>query len=146
MKNTIIKSSVSVLIISSLLFIIACGSDPAGPTAKEETTKVLTSGAWKMQSVSVDGTDQTTVYTGLAITFTETGFTTTKGGLVWPATGTWSFKDDTAKSMVRNDGIEVTLVEATTSKLVLKLAWSKTTIGPGRVASVSGQNTFTFGK
>ena len=78
------------MIIFGLLFIMACGSD--SPTAKEEATKALTSGDWKMQSVSVDGTDQTTVYAGLAATFTDTGFSSTRGGLVWPASGTWSFK------------------------------------------------------
>lgn len=142
MKN-ILRTSLSVVIIASILFMMACGSTP-GPTAKEEATTLLTSGAWKMQSVSVDGTDQSAVYAGLVLTFTATGFSSAKGGLVWPATGSWNFKDETAKSIVRNDGLEVTLVEATTSKLALKLAWAKTTIGPGRVASVGGQNTFTF--
>ena len=143
MKNTILRTSLSAMILASILFIVACDSS-TGPTAKEEATTLLTSSAWKMQSVSVDGTDQSTVYAGLAITFTATGFSTTKGGPVWPATGSWTFKDDTAKSIVRNDGIEVSLIEVTTSKLVLKLTWAKTTIGPGRAASVGGQNTFTF--
>jgi hypothetical protein len=128
------------------LLIVSCGGDPE-PTAAEKNTELMTaSGAWKLQNVLVDGTDKTSVYSGLTIQFTETAFTTTNGGVVWPASGSWSFKDDSGTVINRNDGIEIKLVEVSTSKLVLQLTWTKLTIGPGRVSSLSGSHTFTFGK
>jgi len=48
--------------------------------------------------------------------------------------------------MKRGDGLSMTLTELTASKLVLTLSWSETTLGGGRINSVEGNNTFTFGK
>jgi hypothetical protein len=142
MKKNNIQPIISIVIVFQILFMSACGSD--GPSAQEIAKKAITSSPWKVQSVTVDGTDQTAVYSGLTITFTETGFTATNGGPVWPATGTWNFSDGAGKEIVRGDGLSVTVTEATQTRLVLKLTWSKTTLGPGRESSVSGENTFTF--
>ena len=107
---------------------------------------ILTSGAWKIQSVAVDGADQTNVYKGLSLSFTNTLVNATNGGAVWLASDTWKFADETGKSITRGDGIQVTVEEATATKLVLKLTWTKTTLGSGRINSVKGVNVFTFGK
>lgn len=129
----------------SLLFTSGCNEDPLPITA--QVKQILTSTAsWKMQTVLVDGTDQSTVYKNLTLGFTDTGFTSSNGGAVWPSSGTWKFTDDTATAIERNDGLQVTIDTATDSKLVLKLTWTKTTFGLGRLASVKGVNVFTFGK
>jgi hypothetical protein len=107
---------------------------------------ILKSSAWKVQSVSVDNTDQTTVYKGLTLIFTDAGYTSTNGGVVWPASGTWVFADGNAKTITRSDNLAVTITEVTDTKLVLTLTWATTTLGGGRVESVKGINVFTFAK
>ena len=107
---------------------------------------ILKSSAWKVQSVSVDNTDQTSVYKGLTLSFTDAGYTSTNGGVVWPASGTWVFADGNAKTITRSDNLAVTITEVTDTKLVLTLTWATTTLGGGRVESVKGINVFTFAK
>ena len=99
-----------------------------------------------MSSVTVDGADKTSIYKDLKLTFTSTGFTSVNGGVVWPASGTWQFTDGTGKNITRGDGLQIAIDEASTSKLVLKLTWNQTTLGPGRVNSLMGVNVFSFGK
>ena len=146
----LITYSLTSLFIFGLLLIFSCGpTDPtpaAEPSATEQVKTVLTSGAWKIQSVAVDGTDQTSVYKGLSLSFTNTSVNATNGGAVWPSSDTWKFTDETGKSITRGDVIQVSVDEATVSKLVLKLTWTKTTLGSGRINSVKGVNVFTFGK
>ena len=121
--------------------------DPAPVVSKEdEVSALLTSATWKMSSVTVDGTDKTSIYKDLKLTFTSAGFTSVNGGAVWPASGTWDFTSAEATSIKRNDGVEVTLQEVTNTGLKLALTWSKNTLGPGRIESVSGQHVFSFGK
>jgi hypothetical protein len=104
------KGIFSASILLSILLLASCGSD-SSPSASEVTTKQLTSSGWKISSVQVDGTDQTALFTNMTLSFTATNYTTTKGGVVWPASGTWSFVDNTAKKIKRNDNVEVTIVE-----------------------------------
>lgn len=141
---------VQVLSVLSILFLSGCGSKsdpiPAVETDAAKNTKLLTAGTWSVQTVLVDGVDKTIVYKDLKLTFTATGFTSTGGGSVWPATGTWKFADDTGKVITRGDGLSINLTEVSSTKLVLALTWTKTTLDGGRVESVAGQHVFTFGK
>jgi hypothetical protein len=118
--------------------------DPIPETSRVRT--LLKANAWKMQSVTVDGTDQATLYAGLTLTFTDTNYSTVKGGGVWPVSGGWTFTDDSAKTIKRSDGLEINILEATATSLKLGLVWSQGTIGPGRVSSVSGNHQFVFVK
>ncbi len=144
MKKLSINKTINMgAFLSLLLLIISCGGSDPAPTEQEVVTEALVSGTWKVQSVTVDGADQSSIYTGLIINFTATGFSASNGSPVWPASASWSFTDDLAKTIII-DGLEISIVEASSVKLVLKLTWNKTTLGPGRVASLSGQNIFTF--
>ena len=142
----------AVVIINLLLVILAltsCGGGGGDPTptpvSKQDEVKAkLTSPTWKMQSVTVDGADKTTLYKDLTLKFTASGFTSTNGGAIWPATGTWTFTSTEATAIKRDDGLEVKLQEVTDASLKLGLTWSKTTLG--RVESVSGAHVFSFGK
>lgn len=144
------KIGALLILVAMLTYLGSCGGgggDPApAETEVQKATKLLTAGLWSMQTVQVDGTDRTTTYKDLKVTFTATGFSSTNGGAVWPATGTWKFKDDAGKTIERGDGLLVSVVELSSSKMVLSLTWSKTTLGGGRHASISGSHTFTFGK
>ena len=120
--------------------------DPApAPSVLDETRSKMMANGWNVQGVSVDGVDQTIVYKGLAIQFGESNFTTTNGGVVWPAYGTWSFVTNDGTTIKRDDGIEIEIEFAETS-LKLTLRWMKTTLGGGRKNSVKGVNVFTLVK
>jgi hypothetical protein len=135
--------SIGILTVTTLFF-VSCGGD--SPSDSEVTTKQLVSSGWKIDNVQVDGTDQTTLYTNMSLSFSATTYTTTKGEPVWPATGTWSFTDKAARTIKRNDDLEMTIVEITDTSLKLSLDWATSTLGPGRTSSVAGEHVFSFVK
>lgn len=137
---------IAILSLAGLIMLPGCGGKGSDPSPADEVKAILISGTWALQTVLVDGVDQSTVYTGLTVRFTETNYTSSNGRVVWPASGTWQFVDNTGKSMVRNDGLVIEIEESNNSKLVLKLIWDKTTLGAGRTTSVKGAHVFTFGK
>ena len=130
----------------SLLILQSCSkkNDPKSQT--DRVKEILTTNTWNLQTVTVDDVDQTSFYTGMTLSFTNTGYFTVNGGLVWPAMGAWTFADKTGKVITRSDDLTVTIDEASTTKLVLKLMWVKTTLGGGRSASVRGEHVFVFRK
>jgi hypothetical protein len=147
--------------ISALTLLYSCGgSEPEPePTAAEAAVINLTNSAWKVNSVTIDGVDKTSMFTNLSITFTPTSttngkpsslngsFTAVNGGLVWPASGTWSFPNTAdGNNVLRGDGVSLQLTELTATTLKISLAWSKTTFGTGRSAGLKGQHVFTMGK
>ena len=136
-----------VLLASLQLFFSGCSKSdtPAAETDAAQNTKLLT-GTWNVQNVQVDAVDKTTLYKHLKLTFTSTSFTSTGGGSVWPASGTWKFNDDTGKVITRGDGLSINLTEISATKLVLSLIWTKTTLDGGRIESIAGSHVFTFGK
>lgn len=139
-----LKGAGVLLLLVLIITISGCGSDDEGIKETDRVQAILTNGAWNIQSVTVGGTDHTATYTGLQVTFSATGYTSANGDVVWPASGTWQFSDETAKSIKRNDDVVVEITEVADKKLVLDLTWTKTTLGSGRVASVAGEHTFTF--
>lgn len=134
-------------IVSMACFVQGCGSssDPA-PSEAQRVTSLLKTGTWKIQSVTVDGANQNSLYASLTLNFTDTNFTSANGEPVWPASGSWSFTSDEATSFKRNDGVLVSILDVTGTSLILQLTWTKTTIGPGRSTSLSGLTVFTFGQ
>jgi hypothetical protein len=141
MKNINIAASLFVII--GLLFLASCKKDDPEPeTARIQ--KLLAANAWVIQTVTVNEIDQTNLFAGLTLSFTKTNYSTTNGGVVWPASGTWGFVDETAKIIERNDGLRITITEVTNTSLKLALTWSTTTLGGGRTASVAGDHEFSF--
>jgi len=112
----------------------------------DRVRKLLTANTWTMQSMTVDGIDKTASYAGLTLKFDNTHFTTTQGSPVWPASGLWTFAEDSGTIIVRDDDVEMTIQEINTDKLVLAFTWTETTLGPGRLSSTSGEHVFTFVK
>jgi hypothetical protein len=146
MKNTI-KSLLALCVACGLFFIAGCdkSSPTPEPTEAEKVTALLKSGAWKIVIVTVDGVPSTS-FTGMTMSFTNTGYSTTNGGIVWPSSGSWSFTNATAKVLKRDDGVEVTIDAVAETALSLSLTWGKTTLGKGRTESVSGKHVFVFTK
>jgi hypothetical protein len=131
----------------------SCKGKDTEPSVGDKAVLNLVASPWKVVSVSVGGADRTSLFTGFTITFSKAsantgGYTSLKGGVVWPASGQWTIADMTTAttSFQRSDGVEVTLTEVTATSLKMSLAWGKNTFGPGRTGSVSGQHVFTMGK
>jgi hypothetical protein len=143
MKN--IATLFVAITVSSLLVLSGCKKDDPQPET-DRVKALLIANAWRIQTVSADGTDQTALFTGLTLTFTNTNYSTTNGGVVWPASGTWSFTDDTAKKILRSDGQEITVTEATSTSLKLSLTRTTGTLASGRFSSVAGNHIFSFVK
>jgi len=146
MKSIFNKSIISSLVITAIIMAVvsqvtSCTEDVP---ETERVTSILTSHSWKVSTVTVGGTDQTSLFTGFTISFTGTNYNPTNGGLVWPSSSTWTFKDDTAKVLVRGDGLEVKLNEVTETSLKMELTWNKSTLGPGRISSISGVHIFSM--
>ena len=95
-----------------------------------------------MTAVTIAGVSSN-LYAGLTLSFTSTSYTTTNGGKIWPASGTWSFVGEPGNKIKRDDGLEITIESINTSQLVLTFTWATTTSG-GRVASLKGLHRMTF--
>jgi hypothetical protein len=141
------KLSTSILVAGSFMMIMllqGCGGSEEPQSETERIKSLLQSATWKLQQVKVDGIDQTTLFAGMTLTISGDQFTTTNGGVVWPASGGWTFADVTGRSIDRNDGVQIAVDEITTTLLVLRLTWDKATFAAGRNASVKGVHVFTF--
>ncbi|HZY82187.1 MAG TPA: hypothetical protein VFE50_21830 [Cyclobacteriaceae bacterium] len=140
-----------ILLVSFATLLASCGGggggdpEPTPPSAQDAVRTKLTSATWTVQSVTVDGVDQSGLYKNLSLKFTASTYTATNGGVIWPASGTWSFTDQTATAIKKEDGTEV-IIEVTDTSLKLTLTWLKTTLGPGRLASMKGVHVFTCKK
>ncbi len=127
------------------VFLLTTSSCKDGPTDEEILLKKI-SLAWKSSSTGVqfDGKDVNGVFKDFAITFTESKtYTTTAGNApVWPASGKFTLKSNSSGagfSLLRDDGVEVTVDQLTDTKLVLKFNY----VGKAsRVKSVSGGFVF----
>jgi hypothetical protein len=144
-----VRSSVicimAVISFTCLLALAGCKKDDKN-LETDRTRKLLTANTWTIQSVTVDGVDKTSSHAELTLHFTNTQFTTTHGGVVWPASGIWTFADDSGKKILRSDDVEMTIQEVSAAKLVLTFTWMETTLGPGRLSSTSGEHVFRFAK
>ncbi len=148
--------SVRILFALALLCSVfaGCKKDDPKPvlTEAQKVTQMLTSngGTWNPASsgVVVNGIDVTQdLFPGFSITFSENTFTTTGTSPVFLRHDTWSFKDETAKVMVRGqDGKEMTIIEISDNVLKFTLAWDQTTYEGGREKSLAGNYEFTFSK
>jgi hypothetical protein len=112
---------------------------------KELTLRLLQSAHWKINSLHIDGVDKSTTLPGLSLKFSETGFVSENGGMLWPTAGGWHFQGEKAKVIIRSDDLEVTIVEIHESKLALSFQWTRTTIGSGKEKSIAGNHLFIFG-
>ena len=143
-RNFLVVFKVMLLVITvgALLTITSCKDDP---TAEEIFRKKIAR-AWKSSAVGVqfNSKDVNGVFKDFTITFTESQtYTTTVGNTpVWPASGKFTLKatsSSTGFSLLRDDGVEVTVDQLTEARLVLKFPY----VGKSsRVGSVSGGYVF----
>jgi hypothetical protein len=139
----IVKTVVAVFLV---LHISGCGKDdpkPAGPTANEATEKLLTAKSWQISEVKVDGVISD-LYPGLTIAFGSKTFTATNGGPVWPASGTWNFVGESGTKLLRNDGLDITIENISSTQLIILFSWNSSTFTNGRAGSLKGSHRMTF--
>jgi hypothetical protein len=132
-----------IAVFSVSVFVGCDGGEPSIPEV-ERVAAILTSTTWRVESVTIDGVNETASFPGLTLRFNASSYTTTNGAIVWPASGTWSFADDTAKKIDRSDGVVLTLEDVSTTALTVSFDWEKTTLGEGRAFSIAGKHEFTF--
>ena len=104
---SVTASLVTLLIAASMLSSCDSSEDPIASV--DVVRAKLTASNWKVSTVTVDGTDNTALYSDLALTFTNTAFSSLQGGGVWPASGTWTFPTTESTAILRNDGVVATI-------------------------------------
>ncbi|GHN02435.1 hypothetical protein WSM22_39240 [Cytophagales bacterium WSM2-2] len=151
------KGITAVIAFAAIINLSGCGGSPgASPSGQEQVLKLLAagSGQWKIQSVTVDNVDKTSMFTNMTISFTsQYQYNVTNGGPVWLITvgqgtttnGSFTLSAD-GKTMTRSSDQLTVDVNVTESTLELGLTWNKTTFGPGRLSSLSGNHVFKFNK
>jgi hypothetical protein len=138
------KKLYSVVLILVTLCVLSCSKSTPEPEVDRVKRLLSTGGTWSLEAATVDGVNQLSLYEGLSISFTDVAFTTTNGGALWPASGTWSFTDATAKVIERNDGLLLTIEEVAEARIVLVFTWSDSTFSEGRLMSIGGTHLFTL--
>jgi len=140
MKNQYI----SIITIICLALISGCKSESADPTPQDnQKTLLINNGvSWVPGSVSKDGLDVTDQFSGFKLTVGDFTYTTVNAlPSAWPASGTWSFANDSGTLVDRNDGVQITAAVTTSS---LQLTFSVTGIGGGRTKGVDGEYVFNL--
>jgi hypothetical protein len=145
-KTLVISILVMMCAICLSVSLWGCKDDPKPrQTEAQKVTKLLTSngGRWSpagAAAITADGIDVTQdLFAGFSITFSENTFTTTGTSPVWLRQDTWTFKDETAKVIIRGqDGKAITITSISETQLKLTLQWDQTTYDGGRKRSLAG--------
>lgn len=128
-----------ILLVVVMLIVSSCGGggdDDPGPTPQELAFEDL-AGTWTLAnggSITLDGDDVASSYTGFTLSFTNGGFTTSNAGDLFPATGTWQWVGESTNQITTGRGKQVTIITLTTS--AFQFSFTKT--ATNSVAGVSG--------
>jgi hypothetical protein len=147
---------ITLLLFGVLITYSSCDNtvDPPGPTPQtpaEETAALLKGSAWVMSGVKVDDV-VLDLYKNLNISFTSDAdgsngkYTSVNGGAIWPASGTWRFKNADAKAMVRDDGLEIGIDAITEKTMTISFTRTGDTVFGGRTIAVGGKHVLTMGR
>jgi hypothetical protein len=127
----------------AIFFISGCSKDDETSTRNEQL-RLLTASAWSINSITVDGVDQSSLFTNMTVSFAESEYETSGGSEVWPASGTWRFKQNNSNVIIIDNDIEMTIVNLDESTLKISFQWNHNTFGTGRAKSIAGFHEFTF--
>lgn len=140
--NIITRGIMPLLFFSAIIYFSSCGSGDATLTPNQQTEKLLSEQVWEMNSVTIDDVSSN-LYMGLTVSFTSSSYTSTNGGKLWPASGTWTFIGDAGNKIKRDDGLEITVDTINASQMILSFNWATTT-SSGRITSLKGLHRMTF--
>ncbi len=129
------------MILAAIIMMGCNNDDPLAPTLNELAYEKL-AGQWSIAqfgSIKVDGADVSANYPGFSLSFTEGGYTTTNGGDLFSASGTWEWLGEEGNQVALDDGKEITLTSLTLSRFVFTFTKSD---GPVR-AGIAGNYVVT---
>ena len=131
------------------MMLISCGDDddasvaddPVEQTEEEKQLESLSASAWTMSSITLDGADVTTNFSGLVLTIKSDKTYSTNGSYdpVWPSSGSFTFGSD-LNTLTRDDGVSMTLAQSETS---LTVTFTYADSG-GRIDALPGDYVFNF--
>ena len=131
------------------LMLISCGDDddasvaddPVEQTEEEKQLESLSASAWTMSSITLDGADVTTNFSGLVLTIKSDKTYSTNGSYdpVWPSSGSFTFGSD-INTLTRDDGVSMTISVSETS---LTVTFTYADSG-GRIDALPGDYVFSF--
>ncbi len=128
------------VLFSLLVKLQACGDDDHTNPLQVRLNELT--GTWRLGTVFNDNNDITNQFQGFELTFeADKTFITQNGGNAWPASGRFDFLDDNANLIVRNDDVEVEIVEITNTSL--QLSFTQSTLN-GRAAGITGSFSFSL--
>ena len=133
------------LIALSLSLLLMQCRPSAELSANERTQRLLVNKDWDMTIVTVDGIARS-IYPGLSINFQQSVYTSKNGLDVFPVSGTWSFSGSDGRTIIRDDGLEITIESIDDGQLILSFYWADSTFIGGRNSELAGSHRLTFRK
>ena len=132
------------VIVLSMFSLLGCGGDDGPPpeTAEQIAEKKLL-GSWKIAEGGSIKVDETAQYPGFGLSFTQKNYSSSNGGKLFAASGTWKWKDAKTDKVIILGKKELTITELTASKLVFTFTFSS---GGSVAAGISGAYTVTLSK
>ncbi|MEM9679026.1 MAG: hypothetical protein AAF901_01780 [Bacteroidota bacterium] len=139
MKQIIRKASVVITIglLCSQLALQGCRDDDE--TNPQEIRLQELSQTWVLGTVTNDGNDVTSQFTGFTLTIDQFSFTTQNGGNTWPDSGTYSFLENDLDLILRLDAVEINVVSLSAEALTITFQISQLN---GRKQGVTGNFEF----
>ena len=128
--------------------LISCGDDddsvaddPTEQTEEEKQLESLSASVWTMASITLEGADVTTNFSGLVLTINSDKTYSTNGSYdpVWPSSGSFTFGSD-INTLTRDDGVSMTISVSETS-LTITLTYADS---GGRIDALPGDYVFSF--
>ncbi|MCE7991267.1 MAG: hypothetical protein HEP71_04770 [Roseivirga sp.] len=124
-----------------------CGGDDGSdePTTQEIALELL-SGNWALDnggSVKLDGEEITANFSGFGVSFTDGAYSTTAGGDLFRASGTWQWVADSDRQILMDDGKEISITTLSETELVFSFQFAGS---GGVVAGLAGNYTIALKK
>jgi hypothetical protein len=138
-----IQSAIKVLRIIFVLLLVGGCKEDEPQTPNDITEELLKAQVWELTETKIDGV-VSDIYDGLTLSFGTKTYSTTNGGKIWPASGTWEFVGDKGDKILRDDGLAITIEKVDASQLVMTFTWNTTTLDGGRMASLKGLHRMVF--
>lgn len=131
----------------ALFFILtsSCGGDD-GPSPEEQRLRELTA-SWAVASVTNDGNDVTSQFSGFILTVSGSQtYSTINGGNPWPAQGTFTLVDNNLDAFLRDDNVQVNIVSIDQTNLALTFQITTVRGTAQGVNGITGSFTFNLNK